>query len=766
MRRRRAEQAAVGARTMLRLWLLLTGLVGPARGAWPGPEAAWPGPEAACGPEGCYVVFFQRRSFLESWRSCRERGGNLATLKRHEEAAQVAELLQATGPGTGQRRLFWIGLQRQPRQCFPQRPLRGFTWTTGDQDTLYTNWAQAEPAGGTACSASRCVVLSYGLATQENFQWLEGSCTLPVDGFLCRFGFAGMCHGLATEETGPVSYTTPFGQVSSTLSHIPFGTVASVACGGAAPVSVLCMQRDDGSVGWSKEEPLCGEELGDWCEGDNGGCQQLCVDEGPSYSCECHAGHALLPDGRSCAPADGCQNHPCQFQCVPGEDGGYRCLCPVGYTLASDGHTCEDTDECATGPCEQLCDNFPGGFQCRCQVGYEDDEAGGCADLDECNTAPCEHQCENTEGSYLCLCHLGFSPAEEAPQHCVDNDECQIPGVCQQMCVNYVGGFECYCTEGYELEADRISCAPLAEPPALATRQQTFYPHFRNQQEWGAEVLQVLGTDEPFSLIQEFPDPTASPPDLSPAAPHPSTGHSAPRPSTTSPPIPSTTTGPLDPTTSPPIPSTTTGPLDPTTSPPIPSTTTGPLDPTTSPPSLPQPLVPWTPPPAPPIPSTTTLIPPTSTAPPEPTNGPPVPHTSPAITPTIGPPTPSTSPPSSKSPRSPGAPASPYSAGEGDPSADRARAPLPPSEDPSTSPGGERARRKRDDRWLLVALLVPLCVFLVIMVALGIVYCTRCGARAKSRSVTQCYRWVTSAGSKGPPHPPAGAHLTTCRTSV
>nr|XP_042705695.1 endosialin isoform X2 [Chrysemys picta bellii] len=734
MRRRRAEQAAVGARTMLRLWLLLTGLVGPARGAWPGPEAAWPGPEAACGPEGCYVVFFQRRSFLESWRSCRERGGNLATLKRHEEAAQVAELLQATGPGTGQRRLFWIGLQRQPRQCFPQRPLRGFTWTTGDQDTLYTNWAQAEPAGGTACSASRCVVLSYGLATQENFQWLEGSCTLPVDGFLCRFGFAGMCHGLATEETGPVSYTTPFGQVSSTLSHIPFGTVASVACGGAAPVSVLCMQRDDGSVGWSKEEPLCGEELGDWCEGDNGGCQQLCVDEGPSYSCECHAGHALLPDGRSCAPADGCQNHPCQFQCVPGEDGGYRCLCPVGYTLASDGHTCEDTDECATGPCEQLCDNFPGGFQCRCQVGYEDDEAGGCADLDECNTAPCEHQCENTEGSYLCLCHLGFSPAEEAPQHCVDNDECQIPGVCQQMCVNYVGGFECYCTEGYELEADRISCAPLAEPPALATRQQTFYPHFRNQQEWGAEVLQVLGTDEPFSLIQEFPDPTASPPDLSPAAPHPSTGHSAPRPSTTSPPIPSTTTGPLDPTTSPPIPSTTTGPLDPTTTPPIPSTTT--------------------------------LIPPTSTAPPEPTNGPPVPHTSPAITPTIGPPTPSTSPPSSKSPRSPGAPASPYSAGEGDPSADRARAPLPPSEDPSTSPGGERARRKRDDRWLLVALLVPLCVFLVIMVALGIVYCTRCGARAKSRSVTQCYRWVTSAGSKGPPHPPAGAHLTTCRTSV
>uniref|UniRef100_K7F596 CD248 molecule n=1 Tax=Pelodiscus sinensis TaxID=13735 RepID=K7F596_PELSI len=337
-----------------------------------------PGLEAACGPEGCYVVFFQRRSFLESWRSCRELGGNLATLKRHEEAAQVAGLLQATGPGTGQQRLFWIGLQRQPRQCFPQRPLRGFTWTTGNQDTFYTNWARAEPAGGAACSASRCVVLTYGPATQENFQWLEGSCTLPVDGYLCQFSFTSMCPGLATEETRTVNYRTPFGQVNGPLSHIPFGTVASVACGSTAPISVLCMQKDDGSVGWSKEEPLCGEEDGDWCEGDNGGCQQLCVDEGPSYSCECHAGHALLPDGRSCA--------------------------------------------------------------------------------DECGSAPCEHQCENTEGSYLCMCHLGFSPAEEAPQNCVDNDECQIPGVCQQMCVNYVGGFECYCTEGYELEADGISC--------------------------------------------------------------------------------------------------------------------------------------------------------------------------------------------------------------------------------------------------------------------------------------------------------------------
>ena len=40
--------------------------------------------------------------------------------------------------------------------------------------------------------------------------------------------------------------------------------------------------------------------------------------------------------------------------------------------------------------------------------------------------------------------------------------------MCQQMCVNYVGGFECYCREGHELEADGISCSPVRDVGARA----------------------------------------------------------------------------------------------------------------------------------------------------------------------------------------------------------------------------------------------------------------------------------------------------------
>uniref|UniRef100_A0A8C5SEH4 CD248 molecule n=1 Tax=Laticauda laticaudata TaxID=8630 RepID=A0A8C5SEH4_LATLA len=394
------------------------------------PPPGRPDPEANCDPDGCYALYSQPRSFLEAWRACREQGGNLATLKRAEEAAQVSQLL-AGSRQPGPPRLFWIGLQRQPRQCFPQRPLRGFSWVTGEQETAYSNWARGvgAAAGAAGCAAPRCVALD-----DRDFQWLEGSCAGPVDGYLCRFAFRGMCAGLeAGEEGASVAYEAPFGQLAASASavgapprFVPFGTVASVGCpAGASLLSLLCLQKEDGRVGWSKNPPLCRDP---WCEGDNGGCQQLCVDEGSGYACECHAGYLLLPDGHSCAAHDPCRHRPCQFDCVAEEEeeesgDGYRCRCPAGYELASDGHQCED--------------------------------------LDECVEAPCEHQCENTEGSFLCRCHLGFSPAEDEPGQCVDTDECQIPGVCQQMCVNYVGGFECYCTEGFDLEADGISCSPV-----------------------------------------------------------------------------------------------------------------------------------------------------------------------------------------------------------------------------------------------------------------------------------------------------------------
>ncbi|CAH6793527.1 endosialin [Phodopus roborovskii] len=748
-------------------------------------QAPWtPEPRAVCGPSSCYALFPRRRTFLEAWRACRELGGNLATPRTPEEARRVDNLV-GVGPASG---LLWIGLQRQARQCQPQRPLRGFIWTTGDQDTAFTNWAQ--PATEGPCPAQRCAALETG----GEHRWLEGSCTLAVDGYLCQFGFEGACPALPVEvgQAGPAVYTTPFHLVSSEFEWLPFGSVAAVQCQAGRGASLLCVKQPSGGVGWSQGGPLC---PGTGCGPDNGGCEHECVEE---------------------------------------VDGGVSCRCSEGFHLAADGHSCEDP--CAQAPCEQQCE--PGGPQ-----------------------------------GYSCHCRLGFRPAEDEPHRCVDTDECQIAGVCQQMCVNYVGGFECYCSEGHELEADGISCSPAGAMGAQASQdlrdellddgeegedEEEAWEVFDGTWTEEQQVLWMAPTRRPdFGLAYRpnFPqdgepqrlylEPTWPPPLSAPRGPYHSSVVSATRPmvisamkptlpsahktsviSATHPPLspihppamaPATPSAVLPehqtpkikanypglpfgykpgiisdthpaqpPAYQPPTISTKypqvfpphQSPMSPDTHtitnlPPIPPN----LDPgdTTSKARL-HPLVPD-------VPGIRTQAPQLSSSsavqPSLPSSSRSSAHEAPVPAATNPPAFPSTLPPQSPTNQtSTSSPTRPYSRA---PLVPREGVPSPklvpwlPSVASTAAPtalaeAGLAGQSQRDDRWLLVALLVPTCVFLVVLLALGIVYCTRCAPHAPNKRITDCYRWVTQAGNKSPtePMPPRGSltGVQTCRTSV
>ncbi|KAM7374564.1 hypothetical protein PAMP_007212 [Pampus punctatissimus] len=87
--------------------------------------------DAVCHQKGCYAVFFQKRTFREAGRRCRERGGTLATMHNLEAAGVVHDLLSGIkAQGTKVRFHLWIGLHRVPRQCTSTKPLRGFVWET------------------------------------------------------------------------------------------------------------------------------------------------------------------------------------------------------------------------------------------------------------------------------------------------------------------------------------------------------------------------------------------------------------------------------------------------------------------------------------------------------------------------------------------------------------------------------------------------------------------------------------------------------------
>uniref|UniRef100_A0A3Q0SUQ5 CD248 molecule, endosialin b n=1 Tax=Amphilophus citrinellus TaxID=61819 RepID=A0A3Q0SUQ5_AMPCI len=634
--------------------------------------------DAVCYEEGCYAVFLQKKTFREAGRSCRERGGTLATIYNHEAAGVVHELLSAIETQGSESKLYlWIGLHRPPRQCSSTRPLRGFVWVTGDQNVKFTNWLQEySPA---TCGGYRCVSMivhtsESGRESKDNFQWLEGSCSVPLGGYVCQYNYKGMCPPLEDEGRGPPVYTTPFHLVSSLLTHVPFGSTATVQCpaNSANPdpteETVLCIQRDDETVGWSNDSPFCPSSAKpqnqDWCSRDHG-CEQYCQSTDTDYYCYCSEGFTIDEDGYSC-PTDAPQIKPicvemgCEYNCME-TPRGPRCTCPPGYQMGPDGRKCSDVDECKQEPCPQVCINSPGTFHCLCLSGYQPDDDGECVDIDEClDEGSCEGICENTVGSFRCLCDTGYEPGSEG--ECVDVDECVGGSPCHQHCANIVGGYKCYCDNGYDLQSDRHTCQPSSDDEEYST----LTPEPSNS----VHVV-VFGHDIPWSSLFT-PDPnfeidtnfdadwvTEAPEGLPPDMAHGSENH----------------------------------------------------------------LNQWD-----------ALSPRRYQTPPSPTQKG---NTGNEINNGVE--------------ENPGS--REFSPGVGDDTADGSAPDMSKTEEANmdgtedtggvaeAGAGSAEGKGKHDKSWLLVALLVPLCVFLVVMLALGIVYCTSC-AVDKTLSFSDCYRWI------------------------
>ncbi|XP_037334497.2 CD248 molecule, endosialin a [Pungitius pungitius] len=729
--------------------------------------------DALCYADGCFVVYFQRKTFLDSWRACKEKGGNLATIKRREDAAAIATLLSNLDlrqSNSGVR--VWIGLQRQPRQCTTTRPLRGFSWTTGDQDTEYTNWQKEDSPS--MCSVSRCVVMSYSTKEQSNnFKWLDGSCTVPVDGYLCRHTYKGMCPALRSEGAGNTLYTTPFKLLSTLLTHLPYGSSATIPCpaGTKEEQSVSCVLKEDGLVGWSRDSPLCSDPpvSHDWCNQDNGGCEHFCRSVGAHVYCYCAEGYELGDNGQNCELPDVCQGAPCEFMCLPLSDG-YQCACPEGYMLAPDERACQDIDECLHSPCEQLCVNAPGTFECQCWEGYHLDNEGGCEDIDECVMDPCEHACENTQGSHICHCHLGYSPVPEEPSRCQDIDECQIPGTCEKMCVNYEGGFDCYCEEGYELMSDQYSCGKRGEgdqsavtPPFawVTPEPRPVWNHMnydwnKRPTDWSTEGEQSLNwlTDPPRALGSDIIWVTSAPQeellsDLPLGAEEDeeqkviggddSLGQrSEPK---------------VFPTTIYTTPTATTSSV---TTPDWSEDNENDEETTTALPFL----------------STSTISEgawatlTTSNKKPTKPEDSFVDHNMP---------TKSSYPTEAEKEHNPPSEKVQFPeeklGGEVNEFVDVTHQDpaVPTQNTPSPSDDGENVdlldsvqedkEQKQSNTWLLVGILVPICFLIVLMVVIGIVYCTRCAVHSRNKNATDCYHWISGAHDKqGAPNPSAGVN--------
>nr|XP_057946804.1 complement component C1q receptor-like [Doryrhamphus excisus] len=408
--------------------------------------------ETMCTSNVCFTLHLDKVSFDKAGQSCFHNGGYLMTVRNEEEDHHIHSLISLIQKEKQFK--FWIGLKLHKGDCvLADKPLRGFKWTSGEEDSRFSNWDK-EPVD--TCT-ERCVHVSYNPKNRNILKWTAGACKTPSF-YMCKFYFQGMCGSLLLSGSGDISYTAPFSEepLQNEIKSLPIGTYAKITCADRESHFSVCMLSDD-KYQWNVGGPFCKADPGK-CASDNGGCEHLCQEDSDQVRCLCKQGYTIEENGFSCKLQDVCNVEFCEHDCILGESG-FSCDCPVGFKLEANQRNCSDIDECQLPHvcANRLCVNTHGSYTCACREGFQMFR-GDCLDSDECVNSRCEHGCLNTMGSFSCYCEDGFTLSEDG-YSCADVNECATER-CQFRCVNTEGSFSCVCPAGFHSDAIGMDCVP------------------------------------------------------------------------------------------------------------------------------------------------------------------------------------------------------------------------------------------------------------------------------------------------------------------
>ncbi|XP_034243195.1 prolow-density lipoprotein receptor-related protein 1 isoform X1 [Thrips palmi] len=138
-----------------------------------------------------------------------------------------------------------------------------------------------------------------------------------------------------------------------------------------------------------------------------------------------------------CGPNDNSDEDPLDT-CFPENN------CPANFIRCGSTDTCKQI--------QLMCDGTH-----DCPNG--EDEGEFCKNTTMCDSIKCEDKCKPSSQGPLCYCGKGKQANGTV---CVDLNECELDGSCDQRCKNLIGSFECSCVPGYRKDGN--SCFAINTP--------------------------------------------------------------------------------------------------------------------------------------------------------------------------------------------------------------------------------------------------------------------------------------------------------------
>ncbi|KAK5853307.1 hypothetical protein PBY51_007105 [Eleginops maclovinus] len=280
--------------------------------------------------------------------------------------------------------------------------------------------------------------------SNNTLQWEP--CRSNLTGFLCQYQIQESCSQLPTGSDIQVKYTAPMNFEVDNSETFPLGTVAEAQKVGTRYLDTkyVCY-----STSWLQAPWFCEVFLG--------GCEHNCNSK--TQTCTCPAGKTLHPNNISCSEGM-CEENPCTRegeQCLI-TPGGFECICKDGYE--NEDGVCVNVTICFD--CEHTCEKFDGVYKCVCKKGFRVSPHNPLKCELLCTERDCYNTCISGEnGKYHCFCANGYiEDIKNNTPYCTDIDECES-WHCDQGCENLFGGFRCSCFEGYNMDQVKKVCVPI-----------------------------------------------------------------------------------------------------------------------------------------------------------------------------------------------------------------------------------------------------------------------------------------------------------------